>query len=123
MEYIEGQPLADLINRPESLPLDSCLDIVIEVLRALQYAHSRGIVHQDIKPENVIVQGDETVKLTDFGLASLISHLAEGRGRVAGTPAYISPEQVEGRAVDGRADLYSLGVMLYEMLSGGPPAL
>jgi tetratricopeptide (TPR) repeat protein len=119
MEYIEGHSLDDLINRPESLSLDTSLDIVIGVLRALQYAHSQGIVHQDIKPENVIVQNDETVKLTDFGLANLMSHLAEGTGQVAGTPAYISPEQVEGRAIDGRADLYSLGVMLYEMVSGG----
>jgi serine/threonine protein kinase/lipoprotein NlpI len=119
MEYLEGQPLSNLIARPEPLPLNTSLDIVIGVLRALQYAHSRKIVHLDIKPENVIVQNDETIKLTDFGLASLISHLAEGTGRIAGTPAYISPEQVEGRVVDGRADLYSLGIMFYEMASGG----
>jgi eukaryotic-like serine/threonine-protein kinase len=119
MEYLEGQPLSNLIDRPESLPLNASIDMVIGVLRALQYAHSRRVVHKDIKPENVIVQNDETIKLTDFGLASLISQMAEGTGRVAGTPTYISPEQVEGQVIDGRADLYSLGVMFYEMVSGG----
>ena len=119
MEYVEGESLADLIEKwTGSLPLNVILDAAVHVLDALDYAHERGIVHRDIKPENVIFQADE-VKLTDFGLAGLVSRLSDGTGYMVGTPAYISPEQILGIATDGRSDLYSLGIMLYEMLSGG----
>jgi serine/threonine protein kinase/tetratricopeptide (TPR) repeat protein len=119
MEYVEGKPLSDLIQRWSGpLPLEITLDVAIDILHALQYAHEKGIVHRDIKPDNVIMQ-KEGVKLTDFGVAGLISLLAEGTEYMAGTPAYMSPEQIQGEATDGRADLYSLGVMLFEMASGG----
>ena len=118
MEYVDGEPLSNLIyNRSSPLPLDIMLEVSMGILRALQYAHGRGVVHLDIKPANVIIAED--VKLTDFGLASLTSLLAEGREGLIGTVDYMSPEQIGGRAIDGRADLYALGVMLYQMVSGG----
>lgn len=119
MEYVKGQALSDIIegwNGP--LPLELTLDMVIGIVEALDYAHQQGIVHRDIKPANVLIQ-KEGVKLTDFGIASLVSLLTEGSEFIIGTPAYISPEQIEGGAVDARADLYALGVMLFEMISGG----
>ena len=120
MEYIEGQPLSHMIKGwSGSLPLNVIIEVAIGVLQALQYAHSKGIVHRDIKPENVIFQ-KEGVKLTDFGLANLVPLLEKQKGSfMVGTPAYMSPEQIEGMPINGRSDLYSLGVMLFEMLSGG----
>lgn len=119
MEYVQGKSLEDLIDTwTGPLPLDIVLDITIDVLRALQYAHDQGIVHRDIKPANVIIQ-DNGAKLTDFGVAGLMKILAEGSDYIVGTPTYISPEQIEGEPTDGRADLYSLGIMLYQMTSGG----
>ena len=119
MEYIPGRSLADLIEAAGSpLPLELTLEICIDVLQALDYAHRQGVVHRDIKPDNVIIhQG--AAKLTDFGLANLISVLAGGTNLLAGTPEYLAPEQAEGLAVDGRADLYGLGIMLFEMVTGG----
>jgi serine/threonine protein kinase len=118
MEYVPGQSLADLMEAARSpLPLELTLEISIDVLQALDYAHRQGVVHRDIKPDNVIIhQG--TAKLTDFGLASLISVLAGGTNLLAGTPEYLAPEQAQGLAVDGRADLYGLGIMLFEMATG-----
>lgn len=119
MEYVEGQSLAALLEQWSSpLPLEIVLDVMNGVLQALQYAHDKGIVHRDIKPANVIIQKDG-IKLTDFGVAGLISLLSKGADYLVGTPAYMSPEQIDGQALDGRTDLYSLGVMLFEMLSGG----
>ena len=120
MEYIEGQPLEALIAEEAPLPLDTILDVTMGILRALQYAHQKGVVHRDIKPANVIIQPNG-VKLTDFGMAALMSRLAEGARQVFGTPSYIAPEQADGRPVDGRADLYSLGVLLFEMVTGHLP--
>ncbi|MFC1975670.1 serine/threonine-protein kinase PknK [Chloroflexota bacterium] len=119
MEYVEGKSLADLIKSWSGpLPLEVTLDVGTGTLQALQYAHEHGVVHRDIKPANVMMH-KEGVKLTDFGVAGLISRLAAGTEYMAGTPAYMSPEQIAGEATDGRADLYALGVMLFEMASGG----
>lgn len=119
MEYVEGKPLSYLIdNWSGPLPLEHILTFALSILQALRYAHEKGIVHRDIKPDNVIVQ-KETAKLTDFGVAGLISLLSQGTEYMAGTPAYMSPEQIEGAPIDGRADLYALGVMLFKMASGG----
>jgi predicted ATPase len=117
MEYVDGKDLSDIIGAGAPLPLDIILEIATGVLRALSYAHEQGIVHRDVKPANVMI-GDD-VKLTDFGLANLRSILGRGTGFMAGTPAYMAPEQIEGQVIDGRADLYALGVILFEMLSGG----
>jgi predicted ATPase/DNA-binding CsgD family transcriptional regulator len=116
MEYVAGKDLGAILEG-SPIPLDIIPMVAKGILGALAYAHERGIVHRDIKPSNVII--GEEVKLTDFGLADLKSILWRGTDRLAGTPAYIAPEQVEGRPVDGRADLYSLGVVLYEMITGG----
>ncbi len=121
MEYVEGESLSEFIStQSELLPLKIILDIAIGMLRALQYAHNRGIVHRDIKPANVMLQ-DDTVKLTDFGVAGLMSRLVQGSEYMVGSPIYIPPEQIEGMSTDGRADLYSLGIMLYEMICGRIP--
>ncbi len=119
MEYVEGNSLLDLINEQNGpMPLERVLEVTVNILQALQYAHGQGIVHRDIKPANVIMQGNKA-KLTDFGVAGLMSLLAEGQQHRVGTPTYMPPEQILGQPVDGRADLYSLGVMLFAMASGG----
>ncbi len=117
MEYVDGKDLAEIIRAGTPLPLDIVLDIAMGILRALSYAHGQGIVHRDVKPANVMIADD--VKLTDFGLANLKAILQRRTDFIAGTVAYMSPEQIEGRAIDGRADLYSLGVTLFEMITGG----
>ncbi|MBN1995251.1 MAG: tetratricopeptide repeat protein [Anaerolineae bacterium] len=119
MEYVEGKSLADLIaGWSGPLPLEIILEVAIGVLQGLDYAHQKGIVHRDVKPDNVMMQ-KEGVKLMDFGVAGLMSLLAEGTEFMAGTPAYMSPEQIQGEPTDGRADLYAVGVMLFEMVTGG----
>jgi predicted ATPase/DNA-binding SARP family transcriptional activator len=117
MEYVDGKDLAEIIRGGTPLPLDWVLDVAMGILRALSYAHGQGIVHRDVKPANVMIADD--VKLTDFGLANLKAILQRRTDFIAGTLAYIAPEQIEGRPTDGRADLYSLGVMLFEMITGG----
>jgi predicted ATPase/DNA-binding SARP family transcriptional activator len=117
MEYVDGKDLAEIIGAGAPLPLDWVLDVAMGILRALSYAHDQGVVHRDVKPANVMVADD--VKLTDFGLADLKSILQQGTRFLAGTAAYMAPEQVKGRPIDGRADLYALGVILFEMISGG----
>ena len=120
MEYVEGQSLGDLIAATDGpLPQEMVVNVTLGILEALQYAHKRGIVHRDIKPDNVIIQNNQ-VKLTDFGLAALVSLLAEQQeDYVFGTPAYMPPEQIAGEGIDGRTDLYALGVTLFEMVTGG----
>ncbi len=117
IEFVDGKDLSDIIGAGTPLPLDIVLEIALGILEALSYAHQQGLVHRDLKPANVMI-GDD-VKLTDFGLATLRSILQKGAGFMAGTPAYMAPEQIEGRAIDGRADLYALGVLLFEMITGG----
>jgi serine/threonine-protein kinase len=136
MEFIEGETLGDLIARSAPLPTRLVLQICEDVLLGLAAMHDLGIVHRDLKPGNVLLCRETrrydalTVKLCDFGLARLIeprqpgprpSVPPEGINTVAGTPEYISPEQASGQPVDGQADLYSLGVMLFEMLTGRLP--
>jgi formylglycine-generating enzyme required for sulfatase activity/tRNA A-37 threonylcarbamoyl transferase component Bud32 len=123
MECIEGGSLADLIEKQGKLPVDEVARILREVASALDHAHRRGVVHRDIKPHNVLLEAETGRTLvTDFGIA----RTAEGgsltaSGMMVGTPAYLSPEQVTGNTADHRADLYALGVMGYEMLTGQPP--
>jgi predicted ATPase len=117
IEYVDGKDLSEIISESAPLPLDIILEIAMGILKALSYAHEQGLVHRDVKSANVMI-GDD-VKLTDFGLAALRSILQEGTDFLAGTPAYMAPEQIEGQATDGRADLYALGVILFEMISGG----
>ena len=123
MRYVEGKTLADLLQgRP--LPLPQICEIVTKVASALNYAHSRGVVHRDVKPSNVLIDQQDNPLLSDFGVAKMIlsSEKFTASGAFIGTPTYASPEQCLGsNNLDGRSDVYSLGVMLYEMATGRPP--
>jgi tRNA A-37 threonylcarbamoyl transferase component Bud32 len=121
-EYVEGETLKDRIRRMGSLPIDEAVAYAIEIARALGAAHARGIVHRDIKPQNVLIDEEGSAKVTDFGIArSLDEEGLTADGRVLGTTDYVSPEQALGNAVTGQTDIYSLGVVLYEMLTGDVP--
>jgi serine/threonine-protein kinase len=121
-EYVEGETLKDRIRRMGRLPIDEAIAYAIEIARALGAAHARGIVHRDIKPQNVLVDEEGSAKVTDFGIArSLDEEGLTADGRVLGTTDYVSPEQALGHDVDGQSDIYSLGVVLYEMLTGDVP--
>ncbi|MGQ0538300.1 MAG: serine/threonine-protein kinase [Gemmatimonadaceae bacterium] len=122
MPYLAGGSLADALVRDKTVPPRTAACVAAQVACALDYAHRRGIVHRDVKPDNVLFDEDGHSLITDFGIATARFH---GRltktGRAMGTPHYMSPEQAMGRLVDGRSDLYAAGVMLYEMLLGFPP--
>ena len=121
-EYVEGETLKERIRRCGRLPVDESLAYAIEIARALGAAHARGIVHRDIKPQNVLIDEEGMAKVTDFGIArSLDEEGLTADGRVLGTTDYVSPEQALGHAVNGQSDIYSLGIVLYEMLTGDVP--
>ncbi|MFT5449927.1 MAG: serine/threonine-protein kinase PpkA [Gammaproteobacteria bacterium] len=122
MEYVGGGDLKARIER-ETLPVEATLDLIEKVAAAFGYAHLRGIVHRDIKPANILFRNDGTVLLTDFGIAKQASMDREltTTGTILGSPFYMSPEQAEGLEVDGRTDVYSLGVIFYELLTGHRP--
>jgi serine/threonine protein kinase len=131
MEMVHGASLWALLQSPQSVPVSSAINIFTQTADALAYTHERGTIHRDVKPSNILVvadsEGGETVKLLDFGIAKLQNY--EGNpaanltqtGEVFGTPLYVSPEQAMGRVLDGRADIYSLGCVMYEVLAGCPP--
>ena len=120
MEFIQGQTLQDLL-KSGTPPIEKVIDVARQVCAGLDYAHARGIVHRDIKPANIMIQPDGTVKIMDFGIAKGQGTGMTSTGQVLGTPNYMSPEQVKGKALDGRSDLFSMGVVLYEMLTGHRP--
>jgi len=121
MEYVEGQTLGRLLEAEAPLQPARAIDLVVQVCQALDYAHGRGIVHRDIKPANILVAGRRDVKVGDFGIARIADSKMTQTGTMLGSPSYMSPEQVLGREVDGRSDLFSLGVVLYETLTGADP--
>lgn len=121
MEFLNGNDLAPYTKKGKLLPPAAVLKICGKVAEALHYAHSHNVVHRDIKPANIMLLKDKTVKVTDFGIARITASSKTKTGVVLGTPSYMSPEQLSGKHVDGRSDLFSLGVMLYEMLSGTRP--
>lgn len=122
MEFLQGRELRDIMNDSGMLPVDQVLDIVAQVAQGLAYAHEHDIVHRDVKPSNIMVVRDGHVKITDFGIARMASSAVRTQtGMVLGSPKYMSPEQVMGKAIDQRSDIFSLGVMLYEMLTGQAP--
>jgi len=121
MEFIEGTPLSLLHGPAAPITLDRLLDIGIQVAQALDYAHRAGVVHRDIKPENIMITPAGRAKITDFGIAKLAGADLTQEGMSLGTPSYMSPEQIRGSAVDARADIFSLGAVLYWMCTGQKP--
>jgi serine/threonine-protein kinase len=124
IEWVEGRLLRDLLNQERKLPVDRAVNLTLDLCDALDCMHKHGVVHRDLKPENIMVDAEDRIKIIDFGIA-----IKEDARRITfvdmsatlGTPDYISPEQVKGQRGDQRSDIYSLGVMFYEMLTGQPP--
>ncbi|MGA7730619.1 MAG: protein kinase [Chloroflexia bacterium] len=124
MRYVQGTTLRDILRDNGALPLDVALRIVEPIASALHYAHTHGVIHRDVKPGNILVEPDGTVLLTDFGIARAADNAQSSLtavGHVMGTADYLAPEQISGRPAEPRSDVYSLGVVLYEMLTGKPP--
>lgn len=122
MEYVDGENLKDLIRRQGQLPAERAVQIAVEVCEALEFAHTHGIIHRDIKPQNILLTRDGQVKVTDFGIARAMSSVTITQtGTVLGSVQYLSPEQARGAAVGRSSDLYALGVVLYEMVTGRLP--
>ena len=124
LEWVDGRLLRQILNEQKKLPTDRAIRVTLSLCRALDYIHSQGVVHRDLKPENIMVGPDDSIKLIDFGIAAnagsrrlTFAKLTEAMG----TPDYISPEQVKGKRGDARSDVYSLGIMFYEMLTGKVP--
>lgn len=120
MEFVEGESLRQVLNRFGGLPVRKALDLAQQICSGLQEAHAQGIVHRDLKPENVMIDGQGNVKIMDFGIARSMEAGTRLTGSMVGTPAYMAPEQVAGKAVDYRTDVYSLGLILYEVFTGTP---
>ena len=125
MPYVEGESLRAKLTREKQLPVDEAVQIAAAIASALDYAHRHGVIHRDLKPENILLHEEQPL-VADFGIALAISKASDQRitqtGISLGTPQYMSPEQATGdRTVDGRSDIYSLGVITYEMLTGEPP--
>ena len=121
MELLNGETLTRYCNRDNRLPIPRALAVVAEVTAALDYAHDQGVVHRDIKPANIMMLKDGRVKVTDFSIAQVVDASQTRTGTILGTPSYMSPEQVNGKPVDGRSDLFSLGIVAYELLAGARP--
>ena len=117
MEYLEGESLEKLIARKAALPLPTKVGYIVQACRALDYAHRRGIVHRDVKPANIMVTRDAMVKVVDFGIARIADTSKTQTGALLGTLAYMPPEQLRGQAADARADVWAMGVVLYELLA------
>jgi eukaryotic-like serine/threonine-protein kinase len=121
MEYVEGHTLKEVIRERGPAPPEAASDILLQILRAARFAHQRGVVHRDLKPQNVLIDGDGRVQVTDFGIARAGASDMTETGSIMGTAQYLSPEQAQGRPVDARSDLYSIGIILYELLTGRVP--
>jgi eukaryotic-like serine/threonine-protein kinase len=121
MEHLRGRPLKDIVGSEAPLPQQQAIDLAVQILHAASFAHRHGVIHRDFKPHNVIVDGEGNVKVTDFGIARAGASEMTETGSIMGTAQYLSPEQAEGQAVTAGSDLYSVGVMAYEMLTGQLP--
>ena len=121
MEFVKGTNLKQLLQRPDAISREFVVEIVSQIAEALDYAHSRGVVHRDIKPANILITQENKVKITDFGIARLDTSNLTMEGQLLGTPNYMAPEQIQGKEVDHRADIFSLGVVFYEMLTRRKP--
>jgi serine/threonine-protein kinase len=124
MEFVQGRPLDKVIAADRRLPWQRAVELAIQICHGLKHAHDHGIIHRDLKPANLLITDDDTVKLTDFGIAKVFAGTAiTATGGIIGTPEYMSPEQGDSRPITRRSDLYSLGVVLYAMLTGRAPFL
>src|SRR5438309_1374829 len=121
LEYVSGESLQRVLAREKKLAQSKALKLAEELAEALDYAHAQGVVHRDIKPANILVTEDGHAKIADFGIAKLNLSQLTLPGKVMGTPAYMAPEQLSGEGVDGRSDIFSLGVILYAMVTGHSP--
>lgn len=124
MEWVDGRLLRQLMNEQKKFPTERAVKLALQIAAALEYIHSHGVVHRDLKPENIMVDKDDNIKLIDFGIAANVGSRRltfANFSQTMGTPDYISPEQVKGKRGDARSDIYALGVMLYEMLTGKVP--
>src|SRR5262249_33664660 len=117
MEYIEGATMAELLERRTPIPLARKLKLLVDLAGALDYAHSFGIVHRDIKPANLMIDAHGMLKILDFGIARMLESPMTRAGDIIGTPNYMSPEQLDGRPVDRRTDVFAVGLTMYELLS------
>ncbi len=124
MEWVDGRLLRQLMNEQKKFPHDRAVKLALQIAAALDYIHGHGVVHRDLKPENIMVTANDHIKLIDFGIAASVGSRRltfANFSQTMGTPDYISPEQVKGKRGDARSDIYALGVMLYEMLTGKVP--
>jgi serine/threonine-protein kinase len=121
MEFVEGETISSLLERGVRFPPEKVIGLVSQVAAAVDYAHGKGVIHRDIKPSNLILFESERVKVTDFGIAKLVDAEMTQSGTLLGTPSYMSPEQAMGEKLDGRSDIFSLGVCAFEMLAGEQP--
>jgi eukaryotic-like serine/threonine-protein kinase len=120
-EHVPGETLKQLVDREGPLPVDLAIELALQIGRALSFAHERGLIHRDVKPQNVLLNGDGRAKVTDFGIARAVDVDATTTGSVVGTSHYMAPEQAKGEKADGQSDVYGLGAVLYELLSGEVP--
>jgi hypothetical protein len=121
MEFVEGKSLQSVIDARQPFPVPRVMKLMEQVCSALDFAHQHNVVHRDIKPANLMLTADDVVKITDFGTAKILQFGTAQTAHVMGTPSYMSPEQVKGKPVDGRSDIFSLGVILYELMTGEKP--
>src|ERR1039458_4404975 len=121
MEFLEGQSLENIVQEQTILPIEAILPIYDQVCSALDHAHRNMVVHRDVKPANIMILHNGLVKMTDFGIAKMMAMGMTQAGQILGTPNYMSPEQVKGRQIDGRSDIFALGVILYELVTGEKP--
>jgi serine/threonine protein kinase len=121
MEFVEGRSLQTMIDAHQPFPVSRIMKLMEQVCSALDFAHQHNVVHRDIKPANLMLTSDDVVKITDFGTAKILQFGTAQTAHVMGTPSYMSPEQVKGKPVDGRSDIFSLGVILYELMTGEKP--